>query len=66
MNKKIYKCRICHVALETMPIRLVKQVGDNKESYRRFYNEKNFDFCEKCYGIFKRWIKKHSEVSDNE
>lgn len=35
-----------------MPIRLVKQLGDNRETYRAFHNIENYDFCKRCYNTF--------------
>lgn len=61
MVKKVYKCCICHKKLENMPIRLVKQLGDNNETYRAFHNVRNYDFCKNCYRIFNNWILKHKE-----
>ena len=54
---KIYKCCICHKVLEEKPHRLVHQ-----EYERRTYKNKfNYDFCDKCFIVFKNWIKKHKE-----
>lgn len=62
MSKKIYKCCICHEVLEGYkPIRLVKQLHDNKETYGAYHNKSNYDFCKRCYGIFNNWIRKHKE-----
>ena len=62
---KIYKCCICHQTLKEKPIRLVKQLHDNKECYGRYMNVHNYDFCKKCYMKFNNWIKKH-EVKNGE
>lgn len=66
MSKKIYKCCICHRKLEDMPIRLVKQLGDNRETYRAFHNIENYDFCKRCYNTFNNWILKHKEENKND
>lgn len=59
---KIYKCCICHKVLKTLkPIRLVKELHDNRETYGKYHVIKNYDFCEKCYGAFDRWLDKHKE-----
>lgn len=58
--QKQYKCCICHTVLEEYkPIRLVKQLHDSKETYGRYHNIKNYDFCKECYKRFSTWIKKH-------
>lgn len=61
MIKKIYKCCICHKVLDYKPIRLVKQLHDNKETYGAYHNITNYDFCKSCYQRFNNWIKKHKE-----
>lgn len=53
---KIYSCCICHKILEDYkPHRLVHQ------EYEKWYykNTFNYDFCDDCFKIFKRWIYKH-------
>ena len=43
------------------PIRLVKQVHDEKSPYGKYHNMKNYDFCKECYLKFNHWIKKHEK-----
>lgn len=59
--KKIYKCCICHKVLDYKPIRLVKQLNDNRVSYNAYHFIKNYDFCNKCYQVFDKWVTKHNE-----
>lgn len=59
MQQKIYECCICHKVLTYKPIRLVKQIHDNKERYGAYHNIFNYDFCYKCYEKFDNWLKKH-------
>ena len=54
MNKK-YFCCICHKEIQ-QNIRLVKQIWG-----KRFMNVANYDFCNRCYEIFERWLNKHKE-----
>lgn len=62
MNKKIYICCICHnIIMFSKPIRLVHQVNDDKQTYRKFHNIANYDFCPRCFKTFKDWIKKYEE-----
>lgn len=65
MKKKIHKCCICHATLDYKPIRLVKQIYDNKELYGAYHNTNNYDFCKKCYSKFNSWILKHKEFKEN-
>ncbi len=60
-NKKIYKCCICNKVLtDSKPIRLVKQIyGAGK--YQQYANVCNYDFCDDCYGMFDKWIKKYKK-----
>lgn len=58
-NNKEYYCCICHKKLEQKPIRLVKQLHDNKETYGAYHNKQNYDFCKGCYAVFNKWITKH-------
>ncbi len=61
-SRKVYRCCICHAILEDYkPIRLVKQLHDNKETYGAYHNKANYDFCKRCYAIFNNWIRKHKE-----
>lgn len=63
MPTKIYKCCICHQALNYKPIRLVKQkYGIGK--YKQYANEENYDFCKECYKKFNRWILKHEKEDE--
>lgn len=64
--KKIYKCCICHNELDYKPIRLVKQINDNKETYSAYHNKANYDFCKECYKRFNNWLIKHKEVKEND
>lgn len=59
MQRKIYYCRICKKRLDYRPIRLVKQLHDNKETYGMYHMVENYDFCYKCYEKFDNWLKKH-------
>ncbi len=60
--QKIYKCCICHTVLEDYkPHRLVHQEYDKLRGYGRYNNKHNYDFCDKCYKIFRIWIHKHKE-----
>ena len=59
---KRYSCCICHKELiNYKPIRLVKQVHDEKNLYGAYHNIKNYDFCKECYLKFNHWIKKHEK-----
>ena len=62
--KKVYKCCICHKTLKDKPIRLTKQLyGIGR--YNQYNPVANYDFCDKCYGKFNAWIRKHKiEKSD--
>ena len=60
-KRKVYQCCICKTKLDYKPIRLVKQVHDNKESYGRYNNVCSYDFCNSCYKTFNNWIIKHKE-----
>lgn len=63
---KRYSCCICHKELTNYkPIRLVKQVHDEKVPYGKYHNMKNYDFCKECYARFNHWIKKHNEGKIN-
>lgn len=60
-QKKIYSCCICHKTLtEYKPIRLVKQIHDEKICYGAYHHKINYDFCKKCYLKFDHWIKKYN------
>lgn len=59
MYKKEYKCCRCHKVLTKKPIRLVKQVYDNKEFYGRYLNMHNYNFCVECYKVFDKWVKSY-------
>ena len=59
---KRYSCCICHKELiNYKPIRLVKQVHDEKVPYGTYHNIKNYDFCKECYNKFNNWIIKHEK-----
>ena len=58
-NNKEYYCCICKKKIEQKPIRLVKQIHNNKECYGKYSNVFNYDFCNGCYKTFDRWIVKH-------
>ena len=61
-KEKIYKCCICHQELtEYKPIRLIKQLHDNRKPYGAYHNRTNYDFCKRCYRKFDAWIIKHKE-----
>lgn len=60
-NNKEYYCCICKKKLDYKPIRLVKQIHDNKEDYGRYFNECNYNFCNGCYKVFDNWINKYKE-----
>lgn len=61
-KEKIYKCIICHEILtEYKPIRLVKQLHDNRKPYGAYHNRAKYDFCKRCYRKFEAWIIKHKE-----
>ena len=57
---KIFNCCICGDVISKNK-RLVYQLYDNKKPYGSFHNKKNYDFCNKCFTIFERWIKKHEK-----
>ena len=62
---KEYKCCICHVKLDYKPHRLVHQefgIGN----YRQYYNEKHYDFCDRCFKQFIKWTQKHEKEMNNE
>ena len=58
--KKEYYCCICHKQILRNK-RLVYQEFDGKETYGAFHNKCNYDFCDKCFKIFKRWILKNNK-----
>lgn len=59
--KKVFRCCICHKVLEDYkPIRLVKQVHDNKVPYGAYHFETKYDFCKECYKTFDNWIRRHN------
>ena len=60
--KNVFRCCICHEVLNDKPIRLVKQVHDNKKPYGAYHYRTNYDFCKRCYAKFNRWIEKHKGV----
>lgn len=65
MNKQ-YKCCICHHKLERNN-RLVHQIYNGFSKYGRFENENNYDFCDRCFEVFEKWINKHKkEVNEND
>ena len=57
-NFKTFTCCICHKILDKKPIRLVKQLYDNKEVYGQYIKVHNYDFCPSCYKLFDDWVKK--------
>lgn len=57
---KIHKCCICHEKLDYKPHRLVYQEYREKP-YKQYYNKKNYDFCDKCFKVYKSWIIRHKE-----
>lgn len=59
LRRKEFKCCICHKTLDKKPIRLVHQENDNKEVYDRYYNVNNYDFCDKHFETFIKWVEKH-------
>ena len=63
MKRKMYTCCICHnMIMLSKPIRLVHQVNDDKDNYRKFHTINNYDFCPRCFKTFKDWIKKKVNV----
>ena len=58
-NNKVFRCCRCHKILDKKPIRLVKQLYDNKEVYGKYINMHNYDFCPSCYKVFDNWVKKY-------
>ena len=59
---KRYFCCICHEELtEYKPIRLIKQLHDNRKPYGAYHNRTNYNFCKRCYRKFDAWIIKHKE-----
>lgn len=59
---KIYKCCICKKTLQEKPIRLVKEIyGAGR--YNQHYPVTFYDFCERCYSVFQRWIDKYNDVN---
>lgn len=63
MLKKEYKCCICKKKLDenNMPIRLVKMEYGTKTYNQYSYIEK-YDFCNRCYGTFNKWLNKYHAV----
>lgn len=59
-NFKDFYCCICKQKLSYKPIRLVKQIHDNKECYGKYIKVHNYDFCRKCYNTFDKWVKKYN------
>ena len=53
-----YECCICHQPIERKQ-RLVYQEFDGRKPYGVFHNKHNYDFCEKCFKIFRGWLRKH-------
>ena len=63
MNKE-YKCCICHKVLDYKPIRLVKQKYPTRQEgrkYQQYYPVAVYDFCERCYKPFEKYIDKYRE-----
>jgi hypothetical protein len=60
----INRCCICHKELDYKPIRLVKQLHDNQNTYGAYHNKHNYDFCKGCYRKFAIWVYKHREGSE--
>lgn len=63
MLKKEYKCCICKKKLDenNMPIRLVRMEYGTKTYNQYSYIEK-YDFCNRCYGTFNKWLNKYHAV----
>lgn len=60
-KEKIYKCCICHKSMkENKPIRLVKQIY-GLEGRNQYYNVGLYDFCERCFRPFEKYIDKYKE-----
>lgn len=55
---KEYECCICHKIMERDK-RLVYQEFDGRKSYGAFHNKANYDICNSCFKIFKKWVLKH-------
>lgn len=63
-KEKIYKCCICHKIMDDKkPIRLVKQEYGNegRRAYNQYYNVATYDFCERCFKPFEKYIDKYKE-----
>ena len=56
--KKLYECCICHKPMQRNK-RLVYQEFENIEPYGFFRSKSNYDICDDCFKIFKKWIGKH-------
>lgn len=59
-NKKQYKCCICYKVIKRNN-RLVHQIYNGMEIYGKFENENNYDFCDRCFEVFEKWLNKHRE-----
>lgn len=58
IKRKEYNCCICNKLLDYKPIRLVKQLYDNKETYGAYHNMHNYDFCIECYEKLEKVLNK--------
>lgn len=56
---KIHTCCICHKTLAVKPHRLVYQEYNECGRNHQYQNLYNYDFCDECFMIFKKWINKH-------
>ena len=59
---KIHQCCICHKLLDKKPQRLVYQCWNKEKQY--FRNVHNYDYCDNCFMIFRKWIRKHRGNED--
>ena len=67
-----YECCICHKPMKRNK-RLVYQEFENTGVHGFFRSKVNYDMCDECFKIFKKWITKHQkeriiklEVDDDE
>lgn len=63
--KKEYRCCICKKETKYKPIRIVLQKHDNKETYGRYHNIKNYDFCKKCFLKLYSWLKSERNLNSD-
>lgn len=62
LKRKVYYCCVCHKTFNNShPIRLVKQLHDEKETYGAYHNERNYDFCNDCFRALMLFLKKRRD-----